>query len=108
MKLRMEGMKIYKGRPVMASVVSTTKLPAQKKAKRKPPHSIPLNDEEDGRLMRLMASYQEAVVAWNQEHGEHNSANVTPCDIMRAGMIELEKLTPEQLRLAVQNAKRER
>ena len=110
MKLHMERMKVYKGRHFMSSVVSTTKLPAQGKAKqkRKPPHSVPLNDDEDERLKRLMASYQDAVVARNREQGEHNSANVTPCDIMRTGMIELEKLTPEQLRMAVQNAKKER
>jgi hypothetical protein len=103
-------MRLYNNRHFMASLSSTTKLPAPKKVrtKRKPPHSIPLNDEEDSRLMQLMARYQEAVVAHNKRREEHNTANVTPCDIMRTGMIELEKLTPEELRVAVLNAKQAR
>lgn len=103
-------MKVYKSGNFMASIVSRTKpsLTPKAKAKRKPPHSIPLNEEEDDRLVKLMSRYQEAVVAKNKEQGEHNSANVTPCDIMRTGMIELEKLNPEQLRLAVINAKKGR
>ena len=110
MKLRDEGMKAYNNRRFMTTIASTTKLPAQKKAKekRKPPLSIPLNAEEDERLVKLMALYQETVVDHNRKHGHHNTANVTPCDIVRAGMIELEKLTPGDLRFAILNAKNER
>jgi hypothetical protein len=110
MKLRIDGMKAYNNRRFMTTIASTTKLPAQRKAKekRKPPLSIPLNAEEDERLVKLIAVYQEAIVDHNRKHGQHHTANVTPCDIVRAGMIELEKLTPEDLRLAILSVKNER
>ena len=93
----------------MKSVITAKRLPANQgvKGKRKP-HSIPLNVAEDQRLLQLMSRYQQAVVAKNQELGEHHSANVTPCDMMRTGLTLMDELTPEELRIAVLNTKHER
>ena len=72
---------------------------------KKGPQSIPLNGPEQARLDDLMFRFQELVVLRNRRSGERVNANVTLCDIMRAGMMALKDLTDDEFRLLVLRAK---
>jgi hypothetical protein len=62
---------------------------------------VPLSTKEQTNLEDLMARYQDAVVTRNRKLGQRRSANILPTEVMRAGLLALNELTPDRLRTLV-------
>jgi hypothetical protein len=67
--------------------------------------STPLTLRETGRLKTLRLRFQELVVLRNKRMNEEVNANVDASDIMRAGLLALEKTPDEDFRGFVIGAK---
>jgi hypothetical protein len=64
-----------------------------------------LSPGEEQRMENLVLRFQEVVVARNKRLGERSRANVGEGDIMRAGLLALEKLSDEDFRALLIKAK---
>ena len=62
---------------------------------------VPLSAQEDECLERLQLRFQDAVVARNKKTGERRIANILPTEIMRTGLVALDEMASEQLRVTV-------
>jgi len=80
------------------------KIVAKKSAKR-PIQQTPLNPNEKQRLEDLILRFQEIVVARNKRLSERTRADVGEVDVIRAGLMALEKLSDEEFRALLVKAK---
>lgn len=75
------------------------------KAKR-PVKQTLLNPTEMQRLENLILRFQEIIVGRNKRFGERSRADIEDRDIMRGGLLALEKLSDEDFRLVLIKAKK--
>jgi len=80
------------------------KIVVEKSAKR-PIQQTPLNLHEKQRLEDLILRFQDIVVARNKRLSERTRAGVSEVDVIRAGLMALEKLSDEEFRVLLVKAK---